>query len=903
MHLRQRWTSTSAALLLLLIGAPVAAQTGNLTGRVVVAETGEALAGAQVEAIGPDGRAAGSAVTTSDGSYRIGGLPAGTYAISARMVGYSSGRVSGVQLAPGQTSSVATISLTSVAVQLNPVVISASRRPEKAIEAPAHVEVISEQEIQERPAPNISEHLRSAAGLSLITQGIGATNIAARGFNNIFSGSLHVITDNRIAAVPSLRVNSYAMVPVDQEDIGRIEVVLGPGSALYGPNTANGVVHMITRSPLDQQGTTVSIGAGERSILMGSFRTSQLVTPDFGVKLSGRYLQGEEWHHTDRVEAQARQQALTRDPNTRIGLRDYDLKQMAFDARADWRFAPDATAILSVGRTQLDGVEMTGIGASQVEDWAYTYYQGRLNWGRAFAQAYLNASDAGETWNLRDNLSIIDRSKLFVAQLQHGFDLGTRQTFTYGADFFRTMPETGGTIHGVNEDDDVLTEIGAYLQSETALHPKLDLVLAGRLDDHSELNDRVFSPRAGLVFKPTEMHNFRLTYNRAFSTPGALNYFLDINSGLVPGQLGQLGYGLRLQGNRGGWSFRDGNGNYTFRSPFTPAALGGRTATLPVQSTTLYQYAVGLLLAYRAIDPQTAQLLSQMNAAGVGLNTLSLLDPTNPRPLTDESVPDIAPLQESTNQTYEVGYKGIFGERLLLAADAWYSKVDNFISGVELSSSLLLLNGPQLEQMFVTQSGGRIPAVQAAALAAGIARIPLGVISPSNLSQSGTQTDVLLTYRNFGEVDYWGTDLSATALLTPRWTLGVVGSYTSDERFNTEGRNIYLNAPTTRLSTNLGYRNEDVGFNGDVRVRYTGDFAASSGVHVATKCVEPQSVIAEPCIDAYTLVDLVLGYRIPRTSGTSLQLSVTNLLDEDYRSFAGVPTIGRLALIRLRHEF
>ena len=51
----------------------------------------------------------------------------------------------------------------------------------------------------------------------------------------------------------------------------------------------------------------------------------------------------------------------------------------------------------------------------------------------------------------------------------------------------------------------------------------LRLVLAGRMDDHSALPDPVFSPRAAVVWKPAEEHAFRVSYNRAFSTPNSLN--------------------------------------------------------------------------------------------------------------------------------------------------------------------------------------------------------------------------------------------------------------------------------------------------------------------------------------------------------------------------------------------
>ena len=57
------------------------------------------------------------------------------------------------------------------------------------------------------------------------------------------------------------------------------------------------------------------------------------------------------------------------------------------------------------------------------------------------------------------------------------------------------------------------------------------------------------------------------------------------------------------------------------------------------------------------------------------------------------------------------------------------------------------------------------------------------------------------------------------------------------------------------------------------------------------------------CVQSFTLLDLLVGYTLPQLRGASLQLSVQNLFDQEYRSFPGVPNVGRMALLRLRYEF
>ncbi|HEX2094226.1 MAG TPA: TonB-dependent receptor [Longimicrobiaceae bacterium] len=831
-------------------------------------------------------------------------------------------------------------------VQLDPIVVSASKRPEKALNAPARVEVVGERTIDERPAITPVEHLRSVPGIDIATTGVQSANVVARGFNNIFSGALHFLTDYRIAGVPSLRVNFLHFVPSNNEDLERMEVVLGPGAALYGPNTANGILHIITKSPLTEQGTTVTVAGGEQEVLHGTFRTAQLIGENFGVKLSGQYLRAEEWRYTDPAEVAEQQKyaanlALQRQflmqatgisqaeadaRIARIGRRDNQVERWGGEVRADWRVNPDATAVFSAGlNNQASGVELTGLGAGQAIDWKSIYYQTRFSWNRFFAQAYLNQSDAGETYLLRNGAPISDESRLWVGQVQHGFSLGERQTFTYGADYIFTDPRTQGTINGIYEDDDQTRELGAYLQSETSLHPKLDLVLAGRVDDHSALPELVFSPRAALVFTPAENQAFRISYNRAFSTPSSLNQFLDLGSPLSGNSpqvqaLSSLGYSLRIQGTGDrGFRFRQQDGSYLMRSPFTPASLGGPAQALPANTATGYALAVGVVAAgaARAGTPLPAQLVAFLNqqapgvAAAAGLNYLSVLGGGGA--LSSLNLSDIAPIRESTSNDFEVGYKGIVGGRLLLAADAWYSRKENLVTPLTVQTPLLFLNPqatgayliPRVTQFFMAAGVPQAQAqVQATALVTQIASVPVGVVASPDAVTTGGQ--LLVTYQNVDEdIETHGVDLSATALLSDVWSLGVTGSWVNKDVFETSsGQLVTLNAPKRKGSVTLNYRNDDSGLDSHLRVRYNDSFPVNSGVYVGTACLPNQTgALVEPCVDSYTLLDAGVGYRIPGTEGLSVQLNVLNLLDEKYRSFPGAPFIRRMALLRLRYEF
>ncbi|MGH7575598.1 MAG: TonB-dependent receptor plug domain-containing protein [Longimicrobiales bacterium] len=783
---------------------------------------------------------------------------------------------------------------------LDPVVVSASKRSEKALDAPAHVEVITAEKIQKRPAINVVDHLRGTAGVDVIEQGLFAQNVAVRGFNNLFIGALMVLTDNRIASLPSLRANMFSALPIAQEDIDRIEVVLGPGSALYGPNTANGVLHIITKSPLEETGSVATIGGGERNLRLATFRTAQRLSDNLGVKVSGQYLAGKEWRHTDPAEVAAREVTLPNDPATRIGLRDFDLQRWTGEVRLDWRLRPDATAVFSVGQSVASGIEVSGIGAAQLRNWRSSYYQARISAGRLFGQVYLNTTDSGDSFFLRNGRPTSEGSRMLVTQLQHGLSIGTRQSFTYGVDYLRTMPETRGLLHGVNEEDDTTDELGAYLQSETHLHPsKLDLVLAGRVDRHSEIGETVFSPRAALVFKPAPEQSLRFTYNRAFTTPASVNFFLDLDNGPA-GALGQLGYHAHVGGNRTGFSFATPNDFYQARSPFTPAAKGGADAVIDARGSTLYHYAVGALAATGQITEEQAAALRLFTPADGDIGLVAF-DPFagTATPLVPGAIADVPSLTVSSSQSFELGYRALLAQRLLVTADVWYSRIDNFISRPQLRSPLVLLNGEDVGRFLVERG---IPTGDAEQLAAGMAQLPIAVLVADGATV--TRPSLLLTYVNFGEVELYGADLSVRALLGERWSLGATASLVSDDHFQnvkTQGELVPLNAPTRKGSLAVAY-DDHSRLSGEVRLRSSAGFPASTGVFVADRCINPNGT-GEACVRSQTVADLALEYRLPRFSGVALQLSISNVFDRPYRSFAGAPEIGRLALLRARYEF
>ena len=908
-------------LAIVMTAMPVRAQeTGSLTGSVA-SDSGEALFGASIVIGGP--AIEGLRGTTSDdlGMYRIDGLPPGAYEVTASYLGYESYTATGVAVRAGERAE-RDFALSASVLVGQEMVVSASRKREKALDAPASVEVIEMQDIRDSQALNVSEHVKDLGGVDYAKTGVVQSSTVIRGFNKALTGLMLTMVDNRIARIPSLRINSFQVIPITSEDVERIEIVRGPGSALYGPNSSNGVMHIISRSPFGSEGNFVSLSGGERGLRKASFRHASSLNDRVGLKLSGKYLKARDWEFHDPEE---------------ILPRDFDIEGQYGEIRLDARPTDELTFIASAGYSKSSSIQMTGQGAAQGKDWVYSYLQGRALYKGWFGQFFYNKSDAGATRLLRTGDPIVDRSSLAVMQLQHAADVGERQQFVYGADLLLTRPRTEGTIHGRNEDDDETNEYGVYLQSETRFTDQVSLMLAGRLDEHNRLENPVFSPRAALVLKPNPESTFRVTYNRAFSTPTVTTFSLDIRAisdafgfvdlfggrGLGPGNT----IDVRSYGAANAFTFRrDEAGLPMYRSPFATAAGHSRDAFLrlddPEATNLLWDAARDLAIAemITLLGEQSGGLVTPELArqfTGViperlnGLrNTLGLLNPETQDfdPYDVSAVQDIDKIRPTITQTLEVGYKGVVRNKLVLAADFYRTQMNDYTLPLWIFTPSVFLDGGSLRSALTqgiadyladpanAQLAGLVTLLDQQTLggngngdhtdeidayidqiADGTAMIPFGTITPE---QASDPTAVALTYRNFGDVTVYGADVGFSYFPNRSWNVTGSYSFINENLFeNVENiGDVPLNAPKHKFGGGVTFRPVKWPLTLGGKVSYRGAFPMLDGVYGGP-------------IDSYTLVDLNASYEF---SPLTISVEASNLFDNRYRSFVGAPEIGRL---------
>jgi iron complex outermembrane recepter protein len=151
-------------------------------------------------------------------------------------------------------------------------VTTTSRQPRPVGTTAAAISVITGDDIRRAGATTIADALLLADGVHVARFNNGTWAISPRGFNANTANKLLVMIDGRTVYSPLFAGVFWNMEDYVLGDIDRIEVIRGPGAALWGANAVNGVVNIITRHSRDTQGTLVSLAAGNEDPLVAEFR-------------------------------------------------------------------------------------------------------------------------------------------------------------------------------------------------------------------------------------------------------------------------------------------------------------------------------------------------------------------------------------------------------------------------------------------------------------------------------------------------------------------------------------------------------------------------------------------------------------------------------------------------------
>jgi len=187
-------------------------------------------------------------------------------------------------------------------ISLEGIVVTATRYEEKLPDVPAHVTVITEEDIKNSPAQNIPDLLRTEAGIHVYDIGGNRRNIAVdlRGFGETASLNTLVLVDGRRINQADLSGVDWFQIPIER--VEKIEIIRGGrGSVLYGDNAAGGVINIITK-----EGEAFRGGAEISGGSYGTFKSNAYASglmKNLSAYLSAGYLKSDGYRDNGDTEA------------------------------------------------------------------------------------------------------------------------------------------------------------------------------------------------------------------------------------------------------------------------------------------------------------------------------------------------------------------------------------------------------------------------------------------------------------------------------------------------------------------------------------------------------------------------------------------------------------------------
>jgi len=421
-------------------------------------------------------------------------------------------------------------------------VTSVSKREQKTSQVAAAIFVISHEDIRRSGALNIPDLLRMVPGLDVAQIDAGKWAISARGFNGQYSNKLLVLIDGRTVYSPIFAGVFWDSQNVPLDSIERIEVIRGPGAAVWGSNAVNGVINIITRSAGDTQGGYVSGGAG--NAITGP------ETIGYGGKARnlGAYRVMAEGFHLNALPATA----------AAGGQDDWRLYHGGF--RADTTISKKDSLTTEGEAYQGNAGEMAFFPASLMPAQNATaalrdrYSGGNLlaRWNRALSMASQTSLQFYFDHTKRGDTTYGGSQNNFDIDFQHHLLWGTRQDIVWGLGYRASWNEISPFLRISATPQIGHTQLwSSFAQDEIAILPdRVHLSLGARLE-HNDYTGFNFQPSVRLLWTPDSRNSLWAAVSHADRTPARSDTDLRVNFEVLPGspQTGNLPALVTLFGN------------------------------------------------------------------------------------------------------------------------------------------------------------------------------------------------------------------------------------------------------------------------------------------------------------------------------------------------------------------
>jgi iron complex outermembrane receptor protein len=388
-------------------------------------------------------------------------------------------------------------------------VTTASRRPESLEVTPAAVYVITAEEIRRSGVTTIPDALRLAPNVEVARNNSHQWTISIRGFSNDLSNKLLVLIDGRSVYSPLYAGVFWDVQDVLLADVERIEVVAGPGGAVWGANAVNGVINIITKKAKDTQGLLVSGGYGNEERGFGAGRYGFAVNDNIHVRA---YVKG--FNRDAFWDGQRNEQGADEWNQVRSGFRaDLDAGKSHATVQGDiygGESGANVHAITNLAPVTLREFDQDASvkGGNVITRFNHEFSET----SSAQLQLYYDRTN-------RDDYFTPEIRDTFDVDFQHDWTISDWYRLLWGTDYRYSKGRTSSSFASSLVDPDRVSQfVAGFLNNEFTITDGLKLYL-GSMAEYNSYTGFELQPSGRFAWTPNEHHTVWGAVSRAVRTP------------------------------------------------------------------------------------------------------------------------------------------------------------------------------------------------------------------------------------------------------------------------------------------------------------------------------------------------------------------------------------------------
>ena len=501
------------------------------------------IPGANIKVVG----SSEGTISDGDGKFSFKTSKKPPFSIEVTSVGYSS-KTAQVPSANQKLD----LTLQEEDTQLDEIVISASRAPEKVRESPVTIERMTIKDIKKTASPTFYDGLENLKEVQMNTSSMSFKSINTRGFATVANTRFLQLVDGMDNSSPLLNFVLGNLIGVSEIDVQNVELLPGASSALYGANAFNGILFMNSQSPFTNEGVsayakygqTSQKAAGSNDYYDYGIRVAKAFTKHFAAKGNFTFMKGTDWYATnyDDIEVAGRDRShhgynginvygdeavlnlknrnpfgstaynlLPNEDITRTGYNETDLTESKVkNAKVDFslHFKPWANDVEIIWQSKFGFGNSIYQGASRYNLNGFFMQQHKIEikGKNFFARAYTTTEDGGKSYDM--TFTALNINRIWKSDQQWFQEYGA----AFGAATLGFVPGVGTLPKDAHAYARAVADVGRLIPGTDAFKRAFDQVISNpdvlsgsKLVDNSRIYHSDVNYNFKDVFQPAEI--------------------------------------------------------------------------------------------------------------------------------------------------------------------------------------------------------------------------------------------------------------------------------------------------------------------------------------------------------------------------------------------------------------